>query len=161
MKIIQKLKSGLGYTWAVLCLVLVLATFIGLGFWEHMLTKETGIRVSPRFSGGEVRQTIDHGFYRTVLHRLVFDGLVGERAEGFVQIDWVPQEKRSLPTTLEEDFDIDGDASTDITVRLDTAAGRAQLLRKAAWVLGPEPLIAADSERILRVRLRNPHSSGR
>jgi hypothetical protein len=33
---------------------------------------------------------------------------------------------------------------------------KAELLRQAAWVLGAEPLVAADSERILRVRLRNP-----
>jgi len=157
MNMIQKLKSGLGHIWALLCFALVLATFIGLGFWEHTLAKGTGIHVSPRFSGGEVRQTIDHVFYRTMLHRVVFDGLLSDRAEGFVQIDWVPREKHSLPAILEEDLDIDGDASPDITVRLDTAAARVQLLRKQPWVLDPEPLIAAGSERILRVRLRNPH----
>jgi hypothetical protein len=156
MKTVQKLKSGLGYSWAVLCLVAILATFLGLGFWERTLARETGIHVSPRFTGGEVRHTIDHGLYRTVLHRLVFDGLVSDRSEGFVQIDWMPRENQPLPTVIMEDLDIDGDASVDLTVRVDTIAGTAQLMRKEAWVLDPETLISAGSERILRVRLRNP-----
>ncbi len=157
MKIIQKLKAGLGYTWAALCLVLVLATFVGLGSWERALAKRTGLHVSPRFSGGEVQQTIDHGSYKTLLHRPVFDGLVSERDEGFVQIDWFPRERQSLPAVLEEDFDIDGDGASEIGIHLDTAAGEAKTLGQAPWVLGLDPLIAVDSERILRVRLRNPH----
>jgi hypothetical protein len=157
MKIMQKLKSAFGLTWAAACLVVVLATFVGLNFWAETLAKETGIRVSPHFSGGEVRQTIDHGSHKTLLHRMVFDGLVSERSEGFVQIDWVPQEKQSLPTVLEEDFDIDSDGSSEISLRADTAAGQVQLLRQAPWVLGLEPLIRVGSECILRVRLRNPH----
>jgi hypothetical protein len=156
MKIIQKIKSGFGYTWAVLCFLVVLATFVGLGFWQRTLVKGTGIHVSPRLSGGEVRQTLEHGAYRTLLHRPVFDGLLSDRAEGFVQIDWIPQEKQTLPAVLEENFDINGDGSVEIGVRLDTAAGKAELVRQAPRVLGLEPLVTAGSERILRVRLRNP-----
>ncbi len=156
MTIIRKLTSVFGYMWAVLCLVVVLATFVGWGFWEKTLAQGTGLHISPRFSGGEVRQAIDHGSYRTLLHRLVFDGLVSERADGFVQIDWVPQGKQSLPSMLEEDFDINGDNTIEFRVRLDTASGKVELLKQTSWVLGLEPVISADSERILRVRLRNP-----
>ena len=156
MNIIQKLKPGFGYTWAILCFIIVLATFLGLNYWERTLAQDTGIHISPHFSGGEVRQTIDHGSYKTILHRIVFDGLRRERSEGFVQIDWVPNDKQALPSSLEKNFDIDGDGSIEIGVYLDTAAQKAELRRRATWVLGLEPLIAADSERILRVRLRNP-----
>jgi hypothetical protein len=156
MKVIEGLKSGLGYTWAALCIVIVLATFVGFGFWERTLAEGTGIHVSPRFSGGEVRQVTEHNTYQTRLHRLVFDGLVSERAAGFVQIDWVPREKQSLPATVEGEFDIDGDGSIEIRVRVDMVAGKAELLRRAPWVLGADPLITADSERILRIQLRNP-----
>jgi hypothetical protein len=156
MKVIERLKSGFGYTWAALCIVVVLATFLGLGFWARTLAKGTGIHVSPRFSGGEVRQVIDHDTYQTKLHRLVFDGLVSDRAKGFVQIDWVPRKNQSLPAIVEEEFDIDGDGSIEIRIRVDTVAGKAELLRQAPWVLGVDQLIAADSERILRVQLRNP-----
>jgi hypothetical protein len=154
---IQRLKSVFGYAWAGLCLLVVLAMFLGLGFWERSLASGTGIHVSARFSGGEVVRSIDHGSYRTLLHRPVFDGLVGERAEGFVQIDWVPVENQLLPPTVVEDLDIDGDASIEVNVQINTASGQVRLTGKAPWVLGPEPLIVADSERILRLRLQNPH----
>jgi hypothetical protein len=156
MKVIDGLKSGFGYTWAALCMVMVLATFLGLGFWERILATGTGIHISPRFSGGEVRQVIEHDTYQTKLHRLVFDGLVSERSSGFVQIDWVPRKNQSLPAIVEEEFDIDGDGSTEIGVRVDMAAGKAEMLRQSPWVLGVDQLITADSERILRIRLRNP-----
>jgi hypothetical protein len=156
MKGPRKLISGIGLAWALLCLVVVLATFVGLNFWDQALVQATGIHVSPRFSGGEIRQTIEHGSHRTLLHRLVFDGLIADRAAGFVQIDWVPQEGRTLPSVLEEEFDVDGDGTVDIRVRLDTSAGKAELLQRTSWVLGLDPLIAADSERILRVQLRKP-----
>jgi hypothetical protein len=156
MKAIEGLKSGFGYSWAALCLVVVLATFLGLGFWERTLATGTGIHISPRFSGGEVRQVIEHDTYQTKLHRIVFDGLVSERATGFVQIDWVPREKQSLPAMVEEEFDINGDGAGEIRVRVDMVAGKAELLRQATWVLGVDPLIEADSERILRIQLRNP-----
>jgi hypothetical protein len=55
------------------------------------------------------------------------------------------------PAVLEVDFDINGDGSREISVRVDTASGKARLLHRAPWVLGLELLIAADSECIVRV----------
>ena len=159
MRAIEIIKSTAGYTWAVLCLVIVLATFVGLNFWSNTLAQGTGIQVAPRFTGGEVRQSADHGQYRTLLRRPVFDGLLGERSEGFVQIDWVPKEQQSLPALIEEEFDVDGDGAGDFSIRLDTVAARADLIKKKPWVLGADNVISVDKEQILRVRLRNPRKS--
>jgi hypothetical protein len=155
MKGTDRLRSGLGYAWAGLCLVIVLATFIGLNFWSEALARATGVKISPWFSGGEVLESVPHEGYQTLLHRPVFDGLLAARAEGFVQIDWVPQSGRALPSEIEEDFDIDRDGVRDLTVQLDTAGNRATLVRHAPWVLGADDVIASEQERILRVRLRN------
>ena len=157
MKAIELLKAGLGYTWAALCLVIVLATFVGLNFWSRSLANGTGIQVSPRFTGGEIRRSTDHGQYQTRIHRPVFDGLLGERNEGFVQIDWVPNKNQSLPVLIEEEFDIDGDGTSEFRIRLDTVAARAELLENKPWVLSAGSVITADVERILRVSLRNPN----
>ncbi len=157
MRAIEMLKSVLGYAWAALCLVIVLATFIGMNFWAQALADGTGIQVSPRFTGGEVRWSADHGQYQTHIHRPVFDGLLGERNEGFVQIDWVPKENQSLPAMMEEEFDIDRDGSSEFRIRMDTVAAEADLLEKKDWVLSADRVITADAERILRVRLRNPN----
>ena len=152
---IDRLRSGLGYAWAGLCLVIVLATFIGMNPWSRALARVTGLTISPWFSGGEVLESVPHDGYQTLLRRPVFGGLLGDRAEGFVQIDWVPQSGRALPTAIEEDFDIDRDGTADLTIRLDTAGNRAELLRRADWVLGTDDVIVSEQERILRVRLRN------
>jgi len=127
-----------------------------LDFWSQTLSQGAGIRVSPRFTGGEVRLSTDHGSFLTLLHRPVFDGLLAERGDGFVQIDWVPKENQLLPALIEERFDLDGDGSSEFGIRLDTVAARATLLDKVPWVLGADSVIAVDGERILRVRLQNP-----
>jgi len=156
MKWLNALKSSLGFTWAALCIVIVLGTFIGMPFWSKGLADVTGIKVSPWYVGGEVSRTIDHEGYQTLLRRPVFEGLVGERAEGFVQIDWVPKEGRVLPAVIDEELDLNGDGSPDMALRLDTAGNSARIAGQTPWILGIEKVIVADQERILRVRLRNP-----
>lgn len=68
----------------------------------------------------------------------------------------MPAGQQSLPGTIEEDFDIEGDGAVKISLWADAASGKAEFLHEASWVLGPEPLISADGERILRVRFRIP-----
>jgi hypothetical protein len=124
----QTLKTILGYAWAALAIPLVLATFIGMNGWAKMLAGATGVTINPRFSGGEVAATIDHGTYQTKLHRPVFDGLISERQDGFVQLDWVPTEKDGrLPDLIEEAVDYDHDGKVDFTIRLDTRTDCATL----------------------------------
>lgn len=146
----------LGYTWGALCIVVVLATFFGLGFWPKALANATGIKVSPIYTGGEVARVIDHGVYRTVVHEPVFDGLFTKRSEGFVQIDWVPTEGNPLPEVIEEELDVDGNQTADLRIRIHPADGDCRLMPIAGWVLETEKMIAADQERIVRIRLRNP-----
>ena len=56
----------------------------------NLLVSATGLTVSPWFNGGPVVRTVEHGAYRTEIHRPVFDALIGERSEGFVQVSWRP-----------------------------------------------------------------------
>ena len=156
MQAIHKIKSMLGYSWAVLCLVVVLATFIGLGVWPKALASATGIRVSPWYSGGEIAHVIDHGLHQTLVRKPVFDGLFAQRSEGFVQVDWVPKESESLPAVIDEELDVDGDGTMDLKIRLDVTSGSTRLTPLQGWVLEADKLIVADKERILRIRLRNP-----
>jgi len=58
-----------GYAWACACLVVVLVMFTGSDYLSDKLASATGITVSPRYSGGEVIRSIDHGTYKTILHR--------------------------------------------------------------------------------------------
>lgn len=121
------MKAFLGYTAALLAVPVIITAFIGMDFWTHKLVSATGITVSPWFTGGEVIRTIEHGSYRTLLRRPVFDGLIGERKQGFVQIDWGQLD--ALPAGIEEEIDYDGDGCRDFRIKLNSKTGEAALTR--------------------------------
>ena len=147
----QVLKIA-GYSWAIACLAVVLATFIGNEYFTGRLASATGITVSPRYSGGDVMRSIDHGAYRTVVRRPVFDGLFGERQEGFIQIEWQPL--TALPPMIEEAVDFTADGKEDFTFRLDTVAGTSALTPRNPTVVSLERLVRVNQGWLARVYLR-------
>jgi hypothetical protein len=151
---VDKIKSWLAHTWAALATPIVLATFIGIPFFSRILAEGTGIQVSPWFTGGEVMREIAHEGYRTVLRRPVFDGLIGQRSLGFIQVEWLPEEGAALPDVVEEGIDIDDDGKEELTVRLDTQANRATIDAHSPRVLGLERIYTLQRERVIRVKLR-------
>jgi hypothetical protein len=120
-----KWKTILGYVWAGLGIPILLAGFMGQDFLVQKLFVESGLKISARWSGGEVVQTIDHETYQTAIHRPVFDGLFGERSKGFVQIDW--QSEQRLPDLIEENIDFDRDGQDDFQIILNTKTNEATL----------------------------------
>jgi hypothetical protein len=129
---VKRMKSILGYFWAASTILVVLAAYVGNGFFSRQLATATDIKVSPRFTGGEVVKTIAHDAYRTSIHRPVFDGLFGPRSDGFVQIDWRPAAK--LPPLLQEKIDYDGDGREDFLIVLDTVKHTAAVSPDVAGV---------------------------
>jgi hypothetical protein len=121
----SKIKGILGYIWAFSALFLVLATFVGYNYFSKKLASATGITVSPWYTGGEIVRTIDHGTYKTYIHRPVFDALIGERKEGFIQLNWEPF--AGLPPVIRETIDYNGDNREDFLVTLDTKTGDTAL----------------------------------
>ncbi len=119
----KRLRAMLGYAWAFLAVVIVLATFMGNRYFSHKFVSATKITVSPRVTGGDVAKVSEHGNYKTMIHRPVFDGLIGERSTGFIQIDWEPVD--GLPPVLEERVEPGGKREMAFTVRLDTRSGAA------------------------------------
>lgn len=114
----KKIKAFIGYTYAFLCIPIILAGFIGMDFWGSTMVSATGVTINPRLSGGNVVKTISHKEYNTLIHKSVFDGLFSERKDGFVQIDWTPL--KSLPENIEEEIDYDGDGKNDFKIVIDT-----------------------------------------
>lgn len=149
------LKAICGYTLAVLGVPLVLIGIMGplYGLGELFISA-TGLTLSPWIDGGEVVQTIDHGTYQTHVHRMVFDALIGERKEGFVQVDWVPLD--ALPARVDEEIDADGDGQADFRVEVNTANKETTLTPYASWVLELEGTYKPEGLLMVRVRLRNP-----
>jgi len=150
-----KIKSILGTMVAVLSTLIMLAVIPGIMFLAEPLIAVTGLTISPKYSGGEVVQTIDHDAYQTQVHRMVFDDvLIGERKEGFIQVDWTPRD--ALPARIDEEIDADGDGQADFRVEVDTANEETTLTPYASWVLGLEGTYKPEDYLMVRVFLRNP-----
>jgi len=148
----QKFKSFLGYTWAILAFIIALATFLGRNSLSRGLASATGIMVSPLYSGGEIVKTTDHGAYKTSLHRPVFDTLIGQTKEGFVQINWDPT--AGLPPEIRESVDYNGDGKEDFIIALNSATGEAKLMAANPAVLSIDKAYRLRNGWAARVRLK-------
>ncbi len=149
----SRIKAYLAYGWAFLAAPLVLATFIGMDSFAGRLVAVTGLHVHPLYTGGEVVQTIDHGAYLTLVRRPVFDGLVGQRGRGFVQIQWQPKDA-NLPDLVEEQIALDADSAKAFTIRLDTNTSRAELKVSDPRVLSVAEVLTIGNARIARINLK-------
>jgi len=150
----QKFKAILGYVWAALPIPLVLATLFGMSTWMNLLVSGTGLTISPWFTGDVVARTVERDGYEMRIHRPVFQALIGERREGFVQVDWGPLE--ALPAQVDEEVDFDGDGQADFRVVLDTENGQATLTPLTEYVLSLSGTYRLDDAWAVRVALKNP-----
>jgi len=153
---VKKLQAFLSYGAAALASVLVLAVIalmVGGGL-DRLLDKALGLRLAPSISGGEVTMTIPHGAYEARIHRMVFDGLLGQRREGFIQVDWTPL--ANLPRSIDEEIDADADGRPDFRLTVDTAEAASRLTPYASWVLRLEGTYRRKESLAVRVELSNP-----
>ncbi len=152
----DRLKSILGNAWAITAIPIILATFIGMNFWAKGMATATGVTISPWYSAGDVMQTIQHPGYRTIIHRPVFMGLFGETKNGFVQINWAPDEKTVLPTQIDEDIDLTGNGTPSFHIHVNTDTDEAALTIRTPQVINIETVLRMDKERAVRIQLHNP-----
>ncbi len=148
----KKLKTILGYTAAALAIFVVLATFMGNDYFSEKLVSVTGIKVSPRYTGGEIVKVVEHDTYSALIHRPVFDGLVGDRQEGFIQINW--ESRTGLPPVIRETVDYDGDDKTDFLVILDTATGATSITGYNPAVVSIQKTYKLDKGWAVRIKLK-------
>jgi hypothetical protein len=147
-----KLKPALGYLCAGLAVPVVLATFIGMQGWMEWIA-DTGLRVSPWITGDVVALTIRHAGYETRIHKPVFQGLLWETRDGFVQVDWAPRE--NVPAAIDEEIDFDGDGQADFRVQWNTQTGSIILSPRSEKVLYLEGKYALEESWTIRVRVKN------
>ncbi len=148
----NRLAKIAGYTTASLMVPLVLASLMGMDFWAHKLVAITGITVSPWYTGAEVVRKIDHGLYETRIHRPVFDGLLWQTRQGFVQVDWAPIQ--SIPAFIDEAVDFDGDGTNDFRVQLDPSLNSAKITPLDRRVISLEGIYRLKDARSIRVTLQ-------
>ena len=150
----SRFKTVGGYILAALAVPVVLAVFIGQNYWMKELVAITGVKVSPWETGGDVIITIDHGEYQTSIHEQVFQGLLGEKKEGLVQVDWQPA--KNLPDHIHEYVDYDADGKNDFYIELDTKSNQAYVLPLQTGVIGLKKSYILKDGQAVRVRVKNP-----
>jgi len=147
------LKKIPGYAWAIICFAVVPVLFMGHGYFTARLASATGVTVSPWYTGGEVLRTVDHGTYKTIIHRPVFDGLIGKREDGFIQVEWMPLAE--IPPVINEKIDYNGDGREDFTFKLDTQAGTGTLTAHSPSVIAVTLLTKVKNGWLVRIQLQN------
>lgn len=150
----QKLKSFLGYFAAALSLAVILVMLAALMAFSEPFLEITGLKTSPNYSGGEVVRTIEHQAYQTQIHRMVFDDtLIGERSEGFIQVNWTP--RSALPDLISEDIDADSDGQADFRLEINPDTRETTVTAFSDWVLGWEGTYKPGDSLMTRVKIKN------
>ena len=134
----SRLRPIMGYTWTILAVFIVLATFIGNDRLSRRLTWPGGDRLS-----------MDNGWRRGRNNRTwsvphdcspsVFDGLLGRRSKGFVQINW--ETGRELPPVVEERIDLGKEKGISFLLHFDTHTGKATIEDFGGSVIGAKTTI--------------------
>jgi hypothetical protein len=149
----QKIKTFFVYFLAALGVPLVLITFMGAGTWMNLLVSNTGLHISPLYTGGEVRYHSIQNGYQVAIHEPVFAALIGESKEGFVQVDFGPKSTIGL---IDAAIDYDNDGEPDFHVWWDTTTMDATLTAYSDLILGLEGSYELNEGYAVRINLKNP-----
>jgi hypothetical protein len=124
----------------------------GSGAFSRAISERSGLKISARFTGGEVVSSVKHGAYSAAIHRPVFDGAAGERRpEGFIQVAWSPL--AALPPVLKEEVPLPWGGSTVVTVN--TVSGEASCSGGEGVRCQPDRARRGDAL-YLRIKLSQP-----
>jgi len=120
----NKLKTIAGITWALAGLILIIILFPGLNGFSGSLAKMSFMKINPNLTGGEVATENVVNGCTLAIRRPVFDGLIREKDQGFVQIDW----RGKLPETINDTIDYNKDDKPDFVVGIKPADNSVTLL---------------------------------
>lgn len=119
----KKIKIIAGITWAFAGLILILILFPGIGVFSKSVSRLPFMKLNPNLTGGVVaRQMISEGCTLDI-RKPVFDGLIGERKNGFVQLDW----RGNIPESINDTIDYDNDGTSDFSVIINRKESKAEL----------------------------------
>jgi hypothetical protein len=119
----RKVKIIAGTIWALLAMILILILFPGLNSFSGSVAKLPFMKLNPNYSGGEVAKQIVSENYTIDIRKPVFDGLIGQKSTGFVQIDW----RGKIPDQIADTIDYDLDQQADFLIRINRGATRTEI----------------------------------
>ena len=116
----QRLKSVLGYTGAILTVVAMLVMpFVLFPVFQQGVAA-TGVQVDAVYTGGATARIIAKDGYRIVVNRPVHSRALLARPAAFVQLAWTPA--GALPARVADEVDLDGDGRADLTACFEVPA---------------------------------------
>ena len=119
----KKIKIISGIIWAFMSLILIIVLFLGFNNLSGSAAKLPFMKINPNFTGGEIAQKLISENCTIDIRRPVFDGLLGERKSGFVQIDW----RGNIPGVIVDTIDYNSDKNPDFIIRIDRADSKTTL----------------------------------
>jgi len=156
--LVNVLKLWLGYIWVITALAVSITGFMNLESVAEVLFVKGGFQVTENWRGGAIDSVKVHEDYRTIIHEPVFAGLLTEKKQGFIRIDWVSDQ--GLPDIIVEAVDYNSDGRVDFTMELNTIDNRVNFHSKQSkdFTLMDEKLLVFDKSRSIRIKIKRRRS---
>ncbi len=119
----KRVKLIAGLVWAFLCLFLIIILFPGLTGFSSALAKAPFMKIHPRYSGGDVEKQIISDGCTLDVREPVFKGLIRDRRNGFVQLDW----RGNVPDVIRDTVDYNLDGIPDFYLLVDTKSRKTEI----------------------------------
>ena len=119
----KRIKIITGITWAFAGLILIILLFPKLTDLSKSFAQLPFMKINPNYSGGDIAFSDSVAGYRLDIRKPVFDGLLGERKKGFVQLDW----RGRLPEIISDTIDYDRDGKSDFLIAINTREPKTEV----------------------------------
>ena len=118
MKQMKKIRHILAIKWAFACIFLILAVFMGAPKIFETMRKLSFMKISPLFTGGDSNYVVEKDSLTIKINKPVFEALIGEANEGFVQLTF--SGKTELPKLIDQEIDYNNDKIADLKLKINT-----------------------------------------
>ena len=154
----KKLLAIPAYIWAIICMLILPVCFIKNDTFAAEMAKLPFIKLHPVYSGGDEAKVITEPALTTTIFKPVFDGFIGKRKNGFVQVKFTSPSD-TLPRIIQKDIDYNLDNAVDFKVEINTATGDTKLTPVNNLVESLNISSPVKKAWIIRVNVINPRKS--
>jgi hypothetical protein len=120
----KKVKIIAGVTWAMAGMILIIILFPFLNSFSSSVAKLPFMKINANYSGGAAASELIAEGCTIVVRKPVFDRLIGERKNGFVQVDW----RGNVAEKMSDSIDYDLDGAPDFLVQIDRSSIKTLLV---------------------------------
>ncbi|BDX38806.1 hypothetical protein CYCD_21610 [Tenuifilaceae bacterium CYCD] len=148
----KQLLSIPAYIWAIICMLLIPATFIGNTQFAKQLARLPFMKVNPIYSGGDIDRSYQQDSITVTINKPVFAALIGTSSKGFVQVTF----SGKLPETINSAIDYNSDNQPDFNVTINTATNSTKFEALSENVTGLNVSSRVKDCWIVRANILNP-----